>query len=374
MDNAEFHSPLKQDLPLTKQEEKQKKIVRIVRFMSLLVITLVTIFMILALIFHACKSALLQCCGITVFGIILLLDTEEYYILTRRLILLAGNFYVAAITVVMGPQAGLIHFFFACIISPMFLYSNREWKKVVFYDLLTVFLTILSIVIFELGGIQYSYSTRLLLLYRYSSIVGSLITVFLFSLYFFVENSRMEQSLLSANEELRSLSETDSLTGLANKRKYKDTLEAEWNRAVRNGNPLTMIVLDVDHFKNFNDLYGHQQGDVCLRRLADILKNCCKRITDLAARYGGEEFIILLPESDPEKSFLFCETIRNCIADEKILHEGNPNIGIVSCSFGITTMIPRKDHNPSVLFERADKALYEAKKTGRNKTVCFEDL
>ena len=106
----------------------------------------------------------------------------------------------------------------------MFLYSNREWRKVVFYDLLTIILAILSIVIFELGVIQYSYSTRLLLLYNYSSIAGSLITVFLFSLYFFVENSRMEQSLLSANEELRSLSETDSLTGWP----IKGNIKAHW--------------------------------------------------------------------------------------------------------------------------------------------------
>ena len=374
MDSTRTLSPIKQEHTFTELKEKQNKIVRIVKVMSLLVMALVTLFMILAIIYHSYKSALLQGGGITVFGVILLINTKKNYIITRRLVLLAGNLYVTAITVVMGPQAGLIHFFFACIISPMFLYSNREWRKVVLYDLLTIILAILSIVIFELGVIQYSYSTRLLLLYNYSSIAGSLITVFLFSLYFFVENSRMEQSLLSANKELRSLSETDSLTGLANKRKYKSTLEAEWKRAIRNGNPLTMIVLDVDHFKNYNDLYGHQQGDVCLRRLADILKNHCKRVTDLAARYGGEEFIILLPESDAEKSFLFCETIRKCIIDGKSLHAGNPNIGIVSCSFGITTMIPRKDYNPSVLFERADKALYEAKKTGRNKTVCFEDM
>jgi diguanylate cyclase (GGDEF)-like protein len=166
--------------------------------------------------------------------------------------------------------------------------------------------------------------------------------------------------LAKAVETLHRISTQDGLSGVANRRFFDETLAIEWRRAVRNGSALSLLLLDIDHFKRFNDTAGHQAGDDCLRHVAQALREMLQRATDLVARYGGEEFAILLPETDEAHARALAETIRERIAGS----------GLVTVSIGVIAMVPARDLAPEHLVKRADDALYEAKRLGRNRVVC----
>jgi diguanylate cyclase (GGDEF)-like protein len=176
-------------------------------------------------------------------------------------------------------------------------------------------------------------------------------------------------ALIRQNAVYHQMAETDPLTLLANRRKFDDALKEEWNRCYRMGSPVSLIMADVDHFKEYNDTFGHKAGDLCLCRIANTLENHTRRIGDLAARYGGEEFILLLPHMDAASAFTLAETIRNSIGqtDKDMANRNGPEITI---SLGIATTIPKKGGKPEDLILEADKAMYEAKRTGRNRTVA----
>ena len=178
------------------------------------------------------------------------------------------------------------------------------------------------------------------------------------------------QELEEANRALEMLSRSDGLTGLANRRYFDECLANEWRRALRNNTHLSLIMADIDFFKNYNDHYGHVAGDICLQKIATILKENTRRPGDLVARYGGEEFAIILTDSDERKSLHFAEYLRNLIQSLRIPHAaskgGNP---FVTISMGSYTMIPDIDHTPEELIQTADKTLYEAKHNGRNCVV-----
>ncbi|NJK45390.1 MAG: GGDEF domain-containing protein, partial [Pleurocapsa sp. SU_196_0] len=142
----------------------------------------------------------------------------------------------------------------------------------------------------------------------------------------------------------------------------------EWQRALRNGRPLALGVLDVDHFKKYNDHYGHQAGDACLQRVAGILAETVHRAGDTVARYGGEEFVVLLPESDGAGAWQFAEKIRLAVETAALPHAQSPN-GIVSVSIGVKSLVPSETDASSQLVRLADEALYEAKRQGRNKAI-----
>lgn len=179
----------------------------------------------------------------------------------------------------------------------------------------------------------------------------------------------MSQELALANEQLERLSLTDPLTGLANRRRLDRTLASEWSRALRNNTPLTLLLIDVDHFKRFNDTYGHQEGDRCLTIVAEVLRATVNRGADLAARYGGEEFAILLPDTDAAGGRAIGAKLLEALAARAIPH-GTSSVGpIVSVSVGIASSIPDADTAESALIERADRALYRAKEVGRARVV-----
>lgn len=170
-----------------------------------------------------------------------------------------------------------------------------------------------------------------------------------------------------AEQELEQLAATDGLTGLANRRAMDQTLAREYSRAQRSGNNLSLLMIDVDHFKAFNDRHGHQLGDFALRAVADVIGGSVRRPADLAARYGGEEFAVILPETTMAGACALAEQIRASI--EQLAPVGQ-NITPLTVSIGVGTWSAGQDTSPENLLRNADKALYQAKSHGRNRVVA----
>ena len=168
---------------------------------------------------------------------------------------------------------------------------------------------------------------------------------------------------------LRALSFIDGLTGIANRRRFDEVLLREWRRCARSHLPLSLIMLDVDHFKAYNDHYGHQAGDECLRSVATLLDEQMKRPGDLVARYGGEEFICLLPETDVDGATSVAERLREAVVGQQLPHALSPVGGHVTISLGVASAMPLGEAPPDGLTQLADRLLYEAKRAGRNR-VC----
>lgn len=165
---------------------------------------------------------------------------------------------------------------------------------------------------------------------------------------------------------LARLALTDSLCDIPNRRSFDISLEREWRRGLRFVRPLSLVLIDVDKFKSYNDQYGHPAGDSCLRRVAEIIEHCLERPGDLVARYGGEEFACILPETDRDGATIIAEQLRRAVLDARIPHDHSPAGGYVSISGGVATMTPSHGRGPYSLVDFTDKALYSAKKDGRN--------
>lgn len=177
---------------------------------------------------------------------------------------------------------------------------------------------------------------------------------------------RTEQ-LEVANEKLEQLATLDGLTNIANRRRFTDFLTAEWQRAQRQQSPLSLLLMDVDYFKLYNDTYGHQNGDECLRKVASVLRQIVKRPADLVARYGGEEFAVILAHTDEQGAAVLAERIRLEVEALRIPHAGSKVASWVTTSIGVATSIPGAGEDPDCLIAAADEALYLAKGNGRNR-------
>ncbi len=177
--------------------------------------------------------------------------------------------------------------------------------------------------------------------------------------------------LEDANRRLATLSATDGLTELANRRHFDETLGSEWARASRTRQPLAVIMIDVDHFKKYNDCYGHQAGDECLKNVARVLLAGTRRISDLAARYGGEEFSVVLPNTDADDAQRIAEEMRLSVERSSMPHEQSP-VGKVTISVGVAIKSSAGDGDAEGLMRTADEALYRAKHEGRNCVVLTE--
>jgi len=162
------------------------------------------------------------------------------------------------------------------------------------------------------------------------------------------------------------------LTQIANRRCFDDTLGKEWQRLKRTHQPLSLLLGDIDYFKKYNDHYGHQAGDDCLREVGTALAGSAMRPADLAARYGGEEFVLLLPEVAAEGALKVAERVLEAISALQIPHQDSDVRDTVSISIGAATLVPTEDQQPAALIAMADEALYRAKEQGRNRVVLAQ--
>ena len=200
--------------------------------------------------------------------------------------------------------------------------------------------------------------------------LGFLVFIVLFSYFTIRKTDRMENDLLKANRELTRLSSLDGLTGIANRRKFDEYLSKQLAMTGDGNKSLSLLMADVDYFKKYNDTYGHLMGDLCLRRIAGVFAETCRRPEDLPARYGGEEFVVVLPGTTPQGAFRVAETIREDVFRMGIPHKASAAAPCVTLSIGLVTMntglLKAED-----IIGRADHALYRAKEEGRNRTVIY---
>ena len=186
------------------------------------------------------------------------------------------------------------------------------------------------------------------------------------------ELSERTQQLHIANTLLEELATIDGLTNVANRRRLDLYLQQEWQRATRAQTTISMLLLDVDDFKRFNDTYGHQAGDDCLRAVADVLRALALRGADLPARFGGEEFAVVLPETPADGARVVADSIREAIAALAIPHPDSTVAGHVTVSVGVASAQPGQGATTAGLIAACDRALYRAKQMGRNRTVVAE--
>ncbi len=191
------------------------------------------------------------------------------------------------------------------------------------------------------------------------------------SFFDITKRKQAEAALQEAHERLRLLAVIDELTQVANRRQFNEKLNNEWNRLKREGLPLSLIMCDVDCFKSYNDTYGHQNGDRCLRSIADAITKTVKRSVDVVARYGGEEFAIIMPNTDLHGALKIAESARKAIEQLKIPNKASSvaSAPFITLSLGVSTMVPSQSLSPEVLIKDADNALYAAKNSGRNKVL-----
>jgi diguanylate cyclase (GGDEF)-like protein len=184
-----------------------------------------------------------------------------------------------------------------------------------------------------------------------------------------IQQAQLYQKLEAVNQELHRLANSDGLTEVANRHRFEECFEREWRRMAREKLPLSFILCDLDCFKSYNDTYGHQAGDQCLRSVASAISRCAKRPADLVARYGGEEFAIILPNTNEFGALHVAEEIRDQVNALKIPHKGSTVREFVTLSLGVASIIP--DHNipTAVLIKAADEALYQAKREGRDRAI-----
>ena len=180
------------------------------------------------------------------------------------------------------------------------------------------------------------------------------------------ERKKAEKQIARLQKELEQLSFQDGLTGIANRRMFDMVLEREWARAQREQLPLSLIITDIDYFKQYNDHYGHLEGDACLIRVADALNNVSRRSMDLVARYGGEEIVLLLPETTKDQAIQLAQQCCNTVYKLQIPHESSLTEKIITLSVGVDTVIPTIESLDVSIIESTDKLLYRAKENGRN--------
>ncbi|HEY5733847.1 MAG TPA: GGDEF domain-containing protein [Gammaproteobacteria bacterium] len=194
-----------------------------------------------------------------------------------------------------------------------------------------------------------------------------IITLLLSAVVVFV----LTKNISGIERRLINLSAIDSLTGVLNRRSFDQILNLEWKRSMRSHQPISLILIDVDHFKPYNDIYGHYEGDRCLHRVAQLLSRKLHREEDIVARYGGEEFAVLLPNVDEDGAQEVAERLRESVYAEDITHERSEAEGFLTISLGVATVVSSLNLDEADLIKAADLALYESKASGRNRVTVF---
>src|SRR4028119_996274 len=186
------------------------------------------------------------------------------------------------------------------------------------------------------------------------------------------QRQQAEAALQKANQQLQRLATLDSLTQVANRRRFDECLSLAWRISVREQLPLSLLLCDVDFFKRYNDSKGHQAGDECLQQVAQAMKGAVKRPADLVARYGGEEFAVILPNTPGEGALTVAQQIRSLVRTLAVIHPQSSISEYVTLSVGVSCTIPTQQSSPEELIAAADRALYQAKGSGRDRAIFVE--
>ncbi|KJK02640.1 diguanylate cyclase [Pseudomonas sp. 21] len=186
------------------------------------------------------------------------------------------------------------------------------------------------------------------------------------------ERKRAEEQLIMLQRQLEEYSYKDGLTGVANRRMFDSVLDTEWGSAQRSGQPLSLVLLDIDYFKQFNDHYGHIQGDDCLRIVGKALAGALHRPRDFIARFGGEEFVLVLPETDSEAARQIAERCRSVLREQRIAHVKSAVSDLLTISLGVGTAVPSSSDRPLDFVAAVDRLLYQAKQAGRDRLVAAQ--
>lgn len=189
-----------------------------------------------------------------------------------------------------------------------------------------------------------------------------------------VELEELQQQLEEKNRQLKAISNIDALTGIYNRRYFNEIIELEWSRSKRNSSALSLILMDIDFFKNYNDTYGHSAGDTVLKAVANAISTPLKRKIDTIARYGGEEFVAVLPETGKKGALELGEKIMNSVRAMKLEHKGSPEKTYLTISMGIYSVVSGESTSYIDIINAADKALYVAKDSGRDCIIVYNEL
>jgi diguanylate cyclase (GGDEF)-like protein len=182
----------------------------------------------------------------------------------------------------------------------------------------------------------------------------------------------LTRNIAATERRLIQFSTVDALTGVLNRRSFDQELELEWKRSMRSNRPLSLILIDVDHFKPYNDLYGHYEGDRCLKQVARVLAGVVYREEDIIARYGGEEFAVLLPNVGEDGAWEVAQRLRLTVYAEQIKHQCSTANEILTISLGMVALTGEKNRPATDLIKMADEALYQSKKEGRNQVSIYD--
>ncbi|MDK8464048.1 GGDEF domain-containing protein [Marinobacter sp. SS13-12] len=306
---------------------------------------------------------------IAAYLLVLLINRRGWYNTARNLLLVNASCQLFVVTFFISAGAGVHLFYFTLAAILVFLF---QYLHVLLYiAIMTAFgsLYVAAHFLFPQGSVAAPVPSPWIDIMYAGSVAGVLTLSGVF-LYLFRKNIDQAESELTINNRyLETLSSTDPLTGLANRRGLDETLEREWARLSRHPAPLSVIMCDVDHFKLFNDRYGHDGGDRCLQQIATTLKDIVSRPSDLVARYGGEEFALVLPGTGEEGARYLGEKLREAVRE---LAVPNADVGTgarITISVGVTSIDHFRSDEAACLLKRADTALYQAKENGRNQVV-----
>ena len=270
-------------------------------------------------------------------------------------VIISRDNYFTLITSGVGPVVFLLNL--CALIALWHLTRGRTVTEL--WLLNAVLASLLDVTVTLSAGARYSlgwYMARANSLLCASAVLGA----------FLFEFHRLQMLLSAANRRLAALADTDALTTLGNRRAFDRKLAEEWSRAARKGESLGLLMLDVDHFKAYNDTYGHQAGDACLQSVAGAIRETLHRPSDFAARYGGEEMAVILPNTDLAGAVYVAETVRQAIEAMGVAHGKSP-LGVVTASIGAAATLPGTEQALAGLVAQADAALYHAKNAGRNR-------
>ena len=306
---------------------------------------------------------------IVTYLLVLVLNHRGRYSAARNLLLVNACSQLFVVTFFISAGAGVHLFYFTLAAILVFLFQSLQVRM--YSAIMTVFgsLYVAAHFLFPEGSVPAPVPSPWIDIMYAGSVAGVLTLSGVF-LYLFRKNiDQAENELTITNRDLETLSSTDPLTSLANRRGLDETLEREWARLSRYPGVLSVIMCDVDHFKRFNDHYGHDGGDRCLQQIATALRSAISRPSDLVARYGGEEFALVLPGTDEDGARFLGEKLRAAVQGLAI---PNPEVGkgaFVTISVGVSTIDHFRADGAAALLKRADEALYQAKEKGRNQVV-----